>query len=187
MWLVFVGPPGAGKGTQAEWLVRHLEIAHLSTGDMFREAVAKGTEIGKSAGRYLSEGKLVPDEIVIEIISQRLNAADCGSGALFDGFPRTVGQAQALDTLLTGRGTPLDLVLELAVDEQALVDRLSARGRSDDQPDVIRQRLAVYREQTSPVLEHYRRQEILHTIDGNGTIEEVTERLRTVVDPFQGT
>ena len=182
MRLVFIGPPGAGKGTQSEWLVEHLTIPHLSTGDMLRAAIKDETEIGQAAQRYVSAGQLVPDEVVIAIVGQRLEADDCQQGCLFDGFPRTRGQAEALDGLLTERGTPLDLVLELEVGEELLIDRLVARGRPDDQPDVIRQRFKVYQEQTAPLLDYYRQKGLLKTIDGSGTPAEVTERIKAVVD-----
>ncbi len=181
MWLVFIGPPGAGKGTQAEWLVEHLSIAHLSTGDMLRQAIDDGTQIGKSAKTYIDAGQLVPDEVVVEIIHQRIDADDCKGGALFDGFPRTVAQAESLDKMLAKRGTPLDAVLQLDVPEDELINRLVARGRSDDRPDVIRQRLEVFHNQTAPVSEYYQRKGLLRTINGSGTVAEVTERIKAIV------
>ncbi|MFP6659571.1 MAG: adenylate kinase [Pirellulales bacterium] len=182
MWLVFIGPPGAGKGTQAEWLVDHFSIAHLSTGDMLRQAIADQTEIGLAAKKYMDLGELVPDEVVVEIIRQRLQDDDCHSGALFDGFPRTIAQAESLDSMLAARGTPLDVVLELTVDEGELERRLLDRGRKDDQPDVIHQRLEVYRNQTAPLLQYYQLKQILRTIEGSGTVAEVTERIKGVVN-----
>jgi adenylate kinase len=181
MWLVFIGPPGAGKGTQAEWLVDHFSIAHLSTGDILRQAITDQTNVGLAAKKYMEAGELVPDEVVVKIIDQRLDDEDCSRGALFDGFPRTIAQAEALDAMLTSRGTPLNLALELSVDHDELQRRLLARGRKDDQPDVIHQRLVVYRDQTAPLLEYYQRTGILRTIDGLGSIDDVTERIKSVV------
>lgn len=181
MWLVFIGPPGAGKGTQAEWLVEHLSIAHLSTGEMLRQAIDEGTQIGKSAKTFIDAGQLVPDEVVVEIVHQRIDADDCKNGALFDGFPRTVSQAESLDEMLAKRETPLDAVLQLDVPEDELVNRLVARGRSDDQPDVIRQRLEVFHNQTAPLSEYYQCKGLLRTIDGAGTVAEVKARTKAIV------
>ena len=182
MRLVFVGPPGAGKGTQAERIIDYLDVPHLSTGDMLREALATETDVGRAAKEYISTGQLVPDEIVLQIVCQRLNQSDCQDGCLFDGFPRNIDQAQALDGLLEQRGSPLNLVLELVVDEDKLIERLLGRGRTDDNPGVIRQRLVVYREQTAPLSDYYENRGILRQIDGNGTVDEVSALVRTVLD-----
>ena len=182
MRVVFIGPPGAGKGTQAEWLVQYLSIPHLSTGDMLRQAIDEDTEVGRTANQYVSSGQLVPDDVVIQIVAQRLDGDDCQKGCLFDGFPRTKPQAEALDRTLADRSAPLDLVLELQVSEDLLVQRLVARGRKDDQPEVIRQRFSVYQQQTAPVLEYYQQRGILQSVDGSGTPEEVTARIKVVVD-----
>lgn len=182
MRLVFVGPPGAGKGTQAAKIVDYLNVPHLSTGDMLRDAREAGTEVGLAAKEYIAKGELVPDEIVLQIVRERLEQPDCKGGCLFDGFPRNIEQAKALDELLAEAGTPLELVLELVVDEELLIERLLGRGRADDNPDVIRQRIVVYREQTAPLSDYYRARGILKQVDGNGTIDEVAALARAALD-----
>jgi len=134
----------------------------------------------------MSTGQLVPDEIIVAIIAQRLQAPDCGSGYLLDGFPRTIAQAEALDRMLAGKGTPLDVVLELQVPEEELFRRLAGRGRADDKPEVIRQRLVAYRQQTEPLLDYYRKQGLLKAILGLGTVDEIFARIKEVLDPFAG-
>lgn len=182
MRIVFIGPPGAGKGTQAERLVEAFGMAHLSTGDMLRAARDAQTEVGKKADQYMSSGQLVPDQIILDIIGEWLGEPDCRRGYLLDGFPRTIPQAEGLDSILADRGEPLDVVLELRVPEDELFRRLSSRGRTDDDPDVIRRRLVAYREQTSPLLDYYRSKGLLKSIDGLGTIDEVFQRAKTVLD-----
>lgn len=182
MRIVFIGPPGAGKGTQAQRLKDYLEIPHLSTGDVLREACQADTPVGRQAAGYLQSGKLVPDDLVLEIVGQRLEEADCTAGCLFDGFPRTLAQAKALDRLLAERQTPLDLVLELAVDPQELFTRLAERGRDDDAEDTVRQRLAYYYQQTVPVLEYYEKCGLLKRVDGLGTPAEVFSRVVAAVN-----
>ncbi|NMC22014.1 MAG: adenylate kinase [Thermogutta sp.] len=182
MRLVFIGPPGAGKGTQAAKIVDRYRIAHLSTGDMLRAARDAKTPVGLKADEFMSRGELVPDEVIIEIIRERLQSPDCGDGYLLDGFPRTLGQAEALDAMLAASGTPLDVVLELRVPEEELFQRLSRRGRADDKPEVIRQRLVAYRNQTEPLLNYYRNKDLLRSVEGVGTVEEIFERLVKVLD-----
>jgi adenylate kinase len=182
MRMVFIGPPGAGKGTQAERLIEKYNLAHLSTGDMLRAARDARTEVGKKADEYMSSGQLVPDDIIVAIISERLAQPDCQGGYLLDGFPRTIAQAEALDRMLAEKGTPLDVVLELQVPEDELFSRLAGRGRADDTPEVIRQRLVAYREQTQPLLDYYGKQGLLKSIDGLGTIDEIFHRTIAVLD-----
>src|SRR5215469_263578 len=159
MYLILFGPPGAGKGTQASILKRELGLPQLSTGDMLRAAVAAGTELGKRCKAIMARGDLVSDEIVVGIISEHLDQPDCVKGAVFDGFPRTIAQAEALDGMLAKRGTQIDAVIELKVDDEAMVGRMETRinesggaARADDNPETLRHRLSVYRKSTEPLL-----------------------------------
>jgi adenylate kinase len=178
MRIVFIGPPGAGKGTQAERMISSYGLAHLSTGDMLRAARDARTPVGLKAEGYMSTGQLVPDEIIVSIIEERLRAADCRQGYLLDGFPRTIAQAEALDAMLEKQGTPLDVVLELQVPEEELFRRLAGRGRADDTPEVIRQRLVAYRKQTEPLLEYYGKRQLLTSVSGLGSVDEIFARIR---------
>ncbi|MDO5567419.1 MAG: adenylate kinase, partial [Planctomycetia bacterium] len=155
MKMVFVGPPGAGKGTQADKIVAKYKVLHLSTGDMLRAARDAKTPIGLKAEEYMSAGQLVPDEVIIGIIGERLAQDDAQGGFLLDGFPRTLVQAEALDVMLKELGTALDIVLELRVLEDELYKRLASRGRADDKPEVIRERLVAYGRQTEPLVGYY--------------------------------
>jgi len=182
MRLVLLGPPGAGKGTQSAWLIGYLGIPHLSTGEMLRAAAEHDDAEGRQVRQYLDAGKLVPDPIVLRIVDHRLQEPDCQHGYLLDGFPRTLPQAEALDAQLSSEGTPLDAVLELAVDEHRLVRRLNERGRSDDRPEVMLQRLQAYRRQTTPLVNYYFHKGLLRSIDGNLSIEEVQAQIKRIVD-----
>jgi adenylate kinase len=185
--LVLLGPPGAGKGTQATRLVEKFGVPQLSTGDMLRAAVAAQTPIGLKAKAIMDAGQLVSDDVVIGIIDQRIDAADCAKGFILDGFPRTVAQAEALGDLLTRKGLKLDAVVELVVDENALVDRMRKRvadaiaaggqARADDNPESFKTRLEAYRAQTAPVSDHYASRGELRRIDGMAPIDEVTAAL----------
>lgn len=185
MRIVFIGPPGAGKGTQAEKIIANYKPAHLSTGDMLRAARDAKTEIGVKAEKYMSAGQLVPDDVIIGIIADRLQEPDCQAGYLLDGFPRTIAQAEALDKMLAEKGTPLDIVLELQVPDEELYRRLAGRGRADDKPEVIRERLVAYNNQTSPLLDYYSKQGLLKTVEGLGSVEEIFARVETVLDEIQ--
>jgi len=185
MKMIFIGPPGAGKGTQAERIVQKYSVAHLSTGDMLRAARDAKTEIGLEADKYMSTGQLVPDSVVIGIIAERLKAADCQKGFLLDGFPRTIAQAEALDQMLAENKMPLDVVLELKVPEEELFNRLAGRGRADDHPEAIRQRLTSYSNQTMPLLDYYSKQNLLKSIDGLGTVEEIFGRVKDVLEDYR--
>ena len=186
MRIVFIGPPGAGKGTQAAKLIADYHLAHLSTGDMLRAARDAKTEIGLKAEKYMAAGQLVPDEVILEVIGERLRAPDCQEGYLLDGFPRTIAQAEALDALLAETGTPLHTVLEIRVAEDELFRRLAGRGRADDSPEVIRQRLVAYRNQTEPLLDYYTKNGLLKTVDGHGTVDEIYTRIRQELDALKG-
>ena len=187
MRLVLLGPPGAGKGTQATRIVTRLDIPQLSTGDMLREAVASGTASGVHVKHIMDRGELVPDEVVVSVVARRIDHSDAANGFILDGFPRTLTQAEALDRELAARGIKLDAVLELEVDENALLDRIKGRAeeaaskgepvRRDDNPETFRTRLDVYRAQTAPVTEYYRSQGLLKTVDGLQPIDVVTEQL----------
>jgi adenylate kinase len=161
--------------------LQYLKIPHLSTGDMLRQAFADQTEIGILSQQYMSAGKLVPDPVILQLMGHRLSQSDCQNGCLFDGFPRTLGQAAALDAFLEERGMPLDGVLELKVDTEQIVERLAGRGREDDQPEIIRQRLEGYQRLTEPLVDYYKQRGLLYTIDGMGTPDEVFERIKVVL------
>jgi adenylate kinase len=181
MRIVFIGPPGAGKGTQAERLIKTYRLAHLSTGDMLRAARDAKTEVGQKADKYMSSGQLVPDDIIVDVVRERMAQADCQAGYLLDGFPRTIAQAEALDAMLLKEDRPLDVVLELRVPEEELFQRLAGRGRADDKPDVIRQRLVAYRQQTEPLLQYYGKKGLLQSVDGLGTVDQIFERIEKVL------
>ena len=212
MNIVFLGPPGAGKGTQAKRITEKYGIPQISTGDMFREHLSKGTELGKKAKEYMEKGQLVPDEIVLSMVEERLKQADCERGFILDGFPRTVAQAEALDEMLAKWGKKIDYAIAIEVPDEVLVERLTGRRtckkcgmmyhikfkppkeenkcdvcggelyqRPDDNEETVRNRLKVYYESTAPLIEYYEKKGVLHRIDGQGSIEEIFERIVKVL------
>ena len=179
MRVVFLGPPGSGKGTQAKLASERLGVPAVSTGDMLRAAVRAGTPLGRQAQSIMEAGELVPDAVVLGLIRERIAEPDARGGFLLDGFPRTIAQAESLDRLLSGSGGSLDAVVDLAVPDEVLVTRLSQRGegRADDRIETVRERLRVYWEKTAPLTDFYRGRGLLLTVDGLGPIPEVSERI----------
>ncbi|MEY4967136.1 MAG: adenylate kinase [Pseudomonadota bacterium] len=188
MNLVLFGPPGAGKGTQSKLLTAERGLPQLSTGDMLRAAIEAGTPLGVACKALMAKGELVPDETVIRIIGQRYDQPDCKDGAVFDGFPRTIAQAEALDTMLAERGRQIDLVLELKVDDAVLLSRVEARIkaggvlRSDDTPETLAHRLEIYYRNTAPLIGYYRQQGKLKTVDGMARVEAVTAQIAAILN-----
>ncbi len=212
LYIILIGPPASGKGTQAARLREALGVAHVASGDLFRENIKNGTALGQTAKAYMDRGELVPDEITIAMVMARLEQPDCARGVLFDGFPRTIAQAQALDEALAARGQGISAVLYVNVPDEVLIERVSGRvvcrvcgesyhlrfrppqrpgicdkdggelfQRDDDKPEAVRQRLQVYRAQTSPLVEYYRQRGILREVDGNQPIDDVTAALRAAL------
>jgi adenylate kinase len=185
MRLVLLGPPGAGKGTQAGQLSKVWSIPHVATGDIFRANVREGTELGRRAKQYMDRGDLVPDEVVIAMVMDRITESDCADGFILDGFPRTVAQAEALDRRLRRPSVPqepLDAALNFEITEEELFRRLVTRAekehRSDDAEEIVRHRLEVYHANTKPLVDYYERQGVLVVVDGMGSIDEVNRRIR---------
>lgn len=174
MNIILLGAPGSGKGTQSVFLIEQLGLTHLSTGDMLRAEIAQGSPLGLEAKAIMDKGELVSDAIVIAMIANRLNE----KGALFDGFPRTIAQAEALDALLTEKGQKIDAVIELQVDFEEIVQRLLARGRADDNEATIRNRLKVFQEQTQPLIDFYQKQGKLKTVEGSGELSAISGRIK---------
>ena len=213
MRIVLVGPPGAGKGTQAQFIASHLSIPKISTGDIFRANVSGGTELGVLAKQYMDKGDLVPDEVTVAMVRDRIAQPDAAGGFLLDGFPRNVPQAETLRDILAENGQAVDKVLELVVDEEEVVRRLSGRRtcgqcgriwhvdfdegrdaicddcggklfqRDDDKEEVVRHRLEVYKEQTEPLVEFYEKEGVLAGIEATGTVDEVTARALAALRP----
>jgi adenylate kinase len=191
MIVVLFGPPAAGKGTQAKRIHEKYGVAHLSTGDMLRAAIAQGTEIGKKAKSIMDQGKLVPDEVVVGIIADRIVQVDCAKGFVLDGFPRTVNQAKALDDMLEGKKLAVDHVIVMEVNEAELIKRVENRAaeakkkgepvRPDDDPETFKKRLAVYKAETAPILPYYEAQGKIRRVDGMMSIDEVTAQIDAVL------
>ncbi|MEM6611270.1 MAG: adenylate kinase [Cyanobacteria bacterium P01_C01_bin.72] len=179
--LIFLGPPGAGKGTQAQIISEQHQIPHVSTGDILRAAVAQQTSLGKQAKDYMNRGELVPDALILDLIQDRLAYDDTANGWILDGFPRNVNQAAFLEELLTKLGQEADYVLNLEVPDEVLVSRLLERKRKDDNEATIRRRLEVYHQDTVPVIDFYQQRQILKTIDGDRSMAEVTQQLSEVI------
>ena len=201
MRLVLVGPPGAGKGTQAKFLAAHYQIPHISTGDIFRANLKAGTELGNKAKSYMDKGELVPDDVTNEMVRDRLNESDCANGFLLDGWPRNVVQAEVLRSIMLEKKTPLDAALEFSLANKIIIERLSSRltcracgapaeagatncpacnaaelyQREDDKPEVIAKRLAVYEEQTAPIISFYRNEGLLITVAAEGAVADITK------------
>jgi adenylate kinase len=183
MIALFFGAPGVGKGTQAALFAEREGIPYLSTGEAFRAAIAAQTEVGKLAQEYVDSGGLVPDDVVTRIVEETLAVPKFANGAILDGFPRTLAQATALDTILAARGTKVTLVVNIVVDREEIVQRLLARGRKDDKEDIIRHRFAVYEQETAPLLEYYKA--VVQTIDGNADVETVYARVKAALSTSQ--
>ncbi len=211
-YIVMLGPPGAGKGTQAKKIAQELDLVHVSTGDLFRENLQHETELGKLAQQYMNAGELVPDDVTVRMVEERLSRPDCEDGAVLDGFPRNPSQAKALDELLQDLDGKVSVVPFIKVPDEVLVERLSGRWmspsgrvyhekfnpptvkwiddidgsqlyqREDDKPETVRHRIQVYNEQTAPLIEYYREQDVLVEIDGTQSIEDVTEDIMEVVE-----
>jgi adenylate kinase len=189
MNIILLGPPGAGKGTQAQFLVEEHGLVQLSTGDMLRAAVASGSELGQEAKAVMDAGKLMPDEIMVQIISDRISEQDCANGFILDGFPRTTAQAEALDKMLEKKELPLDHVIEISVDDAILIDRINARvaqtpegeRRDDDNAETLKHRLEVYHEQTAPILPYYEGRGMLKKVDGMKSIEKVSKQIGAII------
>ena len=179
--LLLIGPPGAGKGTQAKRLSEHFGVPAISTGDIFRENVKNETELGQQAKAYMDAGENVPDSLTNDLVEDRISHPDCANGFLLDGYPRTAAQVDALESMLNAQSASLDAAVELVADVEVVVNRLRQRaidqGRSDDTEDVVRHRLGVYAEQTAPLVKVFQDRDLLVTVDGIGPIEEITERI----------
>ncbi|MGB5959596.1 MAG: adenylate kinase [Coleofasciculaceae cyanobacterium] len=178
--LIFLGPPGAGKGTQAKLLAEILNIPHISTGDILRGAVAQATPLGKKAQAFMKKGELVPDELLLDLVRERLNQADAQGGWILDGFPRNVSQATFLDGLLQERQHHCECI-NLEVPDDVLIERMLERGRNDDTPEAIRTRLSIYNNDTAPLIGYYRDRSTLKIVDGDRPMEEVTTSLKQLV------
>lgn len=186
--IVIFGAPGSGKGTQSELIIKEFGLDHISTGDMLRKEIREETELGKIADKYISKGQLVPDELTIDMLAKVLDSKENSKGVIFDGFPRTIPQAEALKKMLNERGTDVTIMIDLDVEENELIQRLIERGkrsgRSDDTPEVILSRLNVYRAQTAPLIEYYTQEGKCQIIEGVGTIEEIFSLIKEKIQLY---
>ena len=185
MFVVFIGPPGVGKGTQCRRLAERLGVPHLSTGEIFRQAIRQGTDLSEKAVAYIESGTLVPDELVVELVTRRLAHEDCDRGCVLDGFPRTISQADALEAYLLSRGRAVDMVIQLVVPpaelERRLCERAAGERRADDTPETIRRRFEVYSAATEPLVTYYRKRNLLQVVDGVGDPADVYGRVQQCV------
>ncbi|MEW5741111.1 MAG: adenylate kinase [Myxococcota bacterium] len=181
MNLVFFGPPGAGKGTQAQKIITEHGIPQISTGEILRAAVANKTPLGQQAGPLMAAGKLVPDELVIGIVEERLKQPDCAKGFLLDGFPRTIPQAQALERVLKKMGRKIEHVVSLEVPDTVIHERMKGRGRADDSPETVQKRLDEFRRLTAPLKDYYQQQGLLRAINGVGSLEEIAAAIKRAI------
>ena len=185
MFILILGAPGSGKGTQGKILAERLGLPKITTGDILRAAMKDGTPLGKQAKQYYDKGQLVPDSVILDLIKGELSKPEAKDGAILDGFPRTAAQAEMVDRTLAGSGQRLNHILLLDVDEDVLVRRMSARatqeGRSDDTPEAIKTRLDVYRRDTAPLIAHYSQRGIVHRVPGGGTIDQITEEIKRII------
>jgi adenylate kinase len=186
MRIVLLGPPGSGKGTQAALLVEHLGLPHISTGELLRDAVKSGSELGVRAKSIIDKGELVPDDIVSDMLEERLGQADVAGGFILDGYPRNVAQAKSLDVMLERIKQPADEAIHIDIDPELIIARIAKRakeeGRSDDTEETVRNRLRVYEEQTAPVADYYAERGLLTRVLGEGTIEEILQRILSVLN-----
>ena len=180
--LIFLGPPGAGKGTQAQTLSNTYQIPHISTGDILRQAITAQTPLGQKAKIYMDKGELVPDELILDLIKERLAQPDSKNGWVLDGFPRNLAQASFLEQLLTNLNQSPDFALNLTVPDEVLITRMLKRGRRDDNENTIRRRLQVYRDDTAPIISFYAERGILKSVNGNQPMEAVTTYLQTIIE-----
>ncbi|MEM9672763.1 MAG: adenylate kinase [Cyclobacteriaceae bacterium] len=188
--IVLFGPPGAGKGTQSQKLIEEFQLTHISTGDLFRKHLGEGTELGKRAQAFMDEGRLVPDQLVIDMVDEKLQAENNSHGIIFDGFPRTITQAKALDDLLNQKNTPITGMIALSVPDEELINRIVERGKTsgrvDDQDEAkIATRLQVYKSETLPVANYYEAQERYESIDGVGSIDDIYDRIKEALQKLQ--
>ncbi len=182
MIIILIGPPGAGKGTQAQKIAQSLNLPHIATGDIFREHLQKNTELGRKIREYYEKGELVPDELVIEVVKNRIAMPDCEKGFILDGFPRTIPQAEALDKILAEKGRKVDIVIEIDIPEEEATKRLLSRGRLDDKLCTIKRRFVEYHIKTQPIIDYYKKQGKLVKVDGVGSIEEVFNRIMSIIN-----